>query len=341
MAKAEAVPHPKISVILTVYRRTNYVSEALNSALAQSFSDLEIIVADDSGTAASRDIVTAYKDTRVRYSPNPTTLGIALSLARAVEQARGKFIAVLNDDDLWERDFLAKLIAPLETDRDCVAAFADHWVMDEAGGIDPALSETWSANTSRLTLPEGFVSDPTEFIVKQHGIPIANAAVFRKDAIDWSLLVPEVSGAYDYWISCLLVASGGAIYYVPKRLARYRLHDEMETHRRSREKGENLIFILTTMRERGWFSDLDSTIKSRLADALLDVARNKLHFGNSWESCCLFCRSFLLSFRLVALAGAVGSFLPCSFRRKLWSLIGPAIDPRAKRPAIEKPVAVI
>ena len=126
MANAEAVSHPKISVIVTVYRRTNYLSEALNSALAQSFSDFEIIVADDSGTAVSRDIVTAYKDTRVRYLPNPTTLGIALSLVRAVEQARGEFIAILNDDDVWERDFLAELITPLEADCDCVAAFADH-----------------------------------------------------------------------------------------------------------------------------------------------------------------------------------------------------------------------
>jgi glycosyltransferase involved in cell wall biosynthesis len=341
MANAEAVSHPKISVIVTVYRRTNYLSEALNSALAQSFSDFEVIVADDSGTAASRDIVTAYKDTRVRYLPNPTTLGIALSLVRAVEQARGEFIAILNDDDVWETDFLAELIAPLEAECDCVAAFADHWVMDEAGRIDPELSETWSANANRLTLPGGFARDPAEFTIVQPGIPIANAAIFRKDVVDWSLLVPEVSGAYDYWISCLLVASGGAIYYVPKRLARYRLHHEMETHRRSREKGENLIYIFTTIRERGWFSDLDSTIKARLADALLDVARNKLHFDNSWESRCLFWRSFLLSFRPVALAGAVGTFLPCSFRRKLWRLIGPVIDPRAKHPAIDKPVAVI
>jgi glycosyltransferase involved in cell wall biosynthesis len=330
--------HPRVSVILTVYKRTNYLAEALNSVLGQSYRDFEILVADDSGTAASCHIVAAYKDSRVRYLPNQTTSGIARSLVRAAEHARGRFITILNDDDAWEKDLLTELVTPLESDARCVAAFADHWVMDENGRIDPALSETWSANTGRRTLPRGFVRNPAEFTIAKPGIPIANAAMFRKDVIDWSLLVPEVAGAYDYWISCLLVASGGAIYYVPKRLARYRLHDKMETHRRSHDKGENLIYILTSVRKRGWFSQLDSVVTAKLADALLEAARNKLYFGSSWESCCLFWRSFLLSFRLVALAGAVGAFLPRALRKSLWGVIGRLLDRRSKQPMIEAAV---
>lgn len=326
---------PHVSVILTVYKRTSYLAEALNSALAQSYTNFEIIIADDSGNEASRDIVAAHKDPRVRYLPNPRTLGTALSLAKAVEQARGEFIAILNDDDVWEKEFLAELIPPLEREAGCVAAFADHWVMDTAGQIDAGLSDAWSASTSRLALPAGLVRDPAQFTIANAGIPIAGAAVFRKDAVDWSLLGPEVSGAYDYWISCLLAASGGTIYHVPKRLARYRVHEEMETRRRSYDRGEDLIYIFTIMRERGWFSELDSLIKARLTDVLLEGARNKLHFGNSSESRRLFWRSFLLCFRPVSLAGAVGTCLPRSMRKRLWGLIGPAIDRRPNQQAME------
>lgn len=322
---------PSVSVILTVYKRTEYLSEALNSALAQSYGDFEILVVDDSGTASSHNIVSACTDPRVRYLANQTTLGIARSLARAVNQARGEFVAILNDDDVWEMNLLAELTVPFENEADCVVAFADHWVMDEAGHIDRALSDTWSVAAGRSGLPIGVVPDPVTFTIRQHGIPVANTAVFRKDAVDWSLLVPEISGAYDYWISCLLIACRRPIYYVPKRLARYRLHGEMETHRRSREKGENLIYILKMLREHRWFSELDCVIKARLADALLEAARNKLHFGNSRESCSLFWRSFLLSYRPIALAGAVGALLPRSFRKKLWSVIGPLLDPRDKQ----------
>ena len=80
---------PRVSIILTVYKRTNYLPEALNSVLAQSYRDFEILVADDSGTASSREIVSACTDPRVRYLPNQTTLGIARSLVRAADQARG------------------------------------------------------------------------------------------------------------------------------------------------------------------------------------------------------------------------------------------------------------
>jgi glycosyltransferase involved in cell wall biosynthesis len=327
---------PTVSVILTVYKRTKYLPEALNSVLAQSYRDFEIIVADDSGTAASREIMADFKnDPQVRYLPNPTTLGIARSLVRAVEQARGEFIAILNDDDLWEKDFLQEMMAPLDREGGCAASFADHWVMDTAGQIDVALSDAWSASTNRLTLPGGIVRGPAEFAIANAGIPIAGAAVFRKDAVDWSLLVPEVSGAYDYWISCLLVASGGAIYYVPKRLARYRVHNDMETRRRSRDKGEDLIYIFTTMRQRAWFPQLDSVIKARLTDVLLEGARNKLYFGSSSESRRLFWRSFLLCYRPVSLAGAFGTFLPRSLRKRLWGLIGPVIDRRPKQQAME------
>lgn len=326
----------RVSIILTVYKRTQYLPEALNSVLGQSCRDFEILVADDSGTAASRDIMAAYKnDPQVRYLANPTTLGIARSLVRAVEQARGGFIAILNDDDVWEKELLAELVPALDGEAGCVAAFADHWVMDAAGQIDSALSDAWSASTSRLTLPGGIVSDPAEFTIANAGLPIAGAAVFRKDAVDWSLLVPEVSGAYDYWISCLLAASGGTIYHVPKRLARYRVHNDMETRRRSYEWGENLIYIFTTMRDRGWFPQLDSVIKARLTDVLLEGARNKLYFGSSSESRRLFWRSFLLCYRPVSLAGTVGTFLPRSLRKKLWGLIGPTIDRRPKQQTIE------
>ena len=94
---------PRVSVILTVYKRTNYLAEALDSAMKKTYKNIEVIVADDSGTATSRDIVTAYKDPRVRYLPNPTTLGIALSLVRAVEQTRGKFIAILKTTTMGKR----------------------------------------------------------------------------------------------------------------------------------------------------------------------------------------------------------------------------------------------
>jgi glycosyltransferase involved in cell wall biosynthesis len=96
---------PRVSVILTVNNRTNYLAEALESALSQSYKDFEIIVADDSGTAASRAITASCSQPeRVRYRPNPATFGVVRSLIGAIEAASAELIAILNDDDVWEED---------------------------------------------------------------------------------------------------------------------------------------------------------------------------------------------------------------------------------------------
>ena len=311
--------NPRVSIIVTVYKRTEYLAEALESAFAQSYRDFEIIVVDDSGTAAAKNIVTACGHAeQVKCLPNPKTLGVALSIVRAVEHARGDFIAILNDDDIWESDLLAELVAPLEADPSCVLATSDHWIMDTGGRIDVGLSESWSLDFGRASLPKGIVTNAAEFAVVKGGPAINITSVFRKDVVDWSLLVPEVSGAYDYWISCLLAATGRPIYYVPKRLARWRVHVEMETRRRSHDKGEDLIYIFATLREQGWFPELGSAIRAKLAESLFAAGRNKLHFGHSREARRHFWRSFLVGFRPLALAGVVGTFLPRSLR--IWLL---------------------
>jgi len=309
---------PRVSVILTVHKRTQFFAEALESVLAQSYRDYEIIVADDSGTAAARHIVAACGATdRVRYLPNPRTLGIAVSLVKAVKQARGEYVAILNDDDVWEGDLLAKLVAPLESNRNCVLATSDHWIMDESGRIDVGLSEGWSVNFGRASLEEGIVSNAAEFAVVKGGPAINISSVFRKDAIDWSLMVPDISGAYDYWIACLLAATRRPIYYVPERLARWRTHWEMETRRRAHNKGENLLYIYSVLREREWFPELQGEIKAKLADALFVVGRDKLHFNHLREARSNFWHCFILTGSARALARAAVTFLPQALRMRL------------------------
>lgn len=310
-------PAPRVSVILTVYNRREFLSEALKSVLAQSFGDFEILVVDDSGTAAFRELVTAFQSgTRVRYLPNEATLGVARSIVKAADQARGDLIAIINDDDIWEESLLEELTAPLATEPGCVAAFSDHSVIDKTGQTDAALSDSWSAGAGRSLLPGGILPDAARYIIDGSCLPIAICAVFRKNAVDWSLMVPEVSGAYDYWISCLLAASGGAIYYVPKRLARYRVHSGMETKRRSPEKAENTIYMFSAIRTNRWFPHLDAIIRKNLAKARYDAARNKLHFNLNAESRRFFWRSFLVDPRPSPLAGIVATLLPCPVR--LW-----------------------
>jgi len=91
----------------------------------------------------------------------------------------------------------------------------------------------------------------------------------------------------------------------------------METQRRSHDKGENLVYILSTLRERGWFPEIDTALKAKLAEALFVVGRDKLHFDLAHEARNHFWRCFRLSHRLRPLAGTAVTFLPRSFRAGL------------------------
>ena len=308
---------PRVSVIVTCYKRVNYLAEALRSVLAQSYDDYEILVADDSGTAAAREIVAVFgQPERIRYLAHDSTLGVTSSIVRTIKQARGEFIAILNDDDSWEPRLLEKLVTALEADPRRVLATADHWLMDANSNIIDELSELWSVNFGRSELQEGVISNPALFVVS--GGPAVNiTSVFRKEAVDWSLLVPKIGGAYDYWIACLLATTRRPIYYTPERLGRWRIHGSMETARRSHDKHENSVYIYSTLLKHDFFHELKSVLNAKLADTLFATGRDKLHFGRVREARLAFWQCFCRAGNPHALIGLLATFLPEALRRRL------------------------
>jgi glycosyltransferase involved in cell wall biosynthesis len=311
--------------------------------LAQSYDDYEILVADDSGTAMAREIVAGCaQPERIRYLAHDNTLGIASSIVRTVKQARGEFIAILNDDDAWEPQLLEKLVTALEADPRRVLATSDHWLMDAKGNIIDELSESWSVNFRRSDLSEGVLSNPAQFVVS--GGPAINvSSVFRKEAVDWSLLVPEVGGGYDYWIGCLLATTNRPIYYTPDRLGRWRIHENMETARRGHDKQENAVYIYSTLLKRDFFHELKPLLSAKLAETLFATGRNKLRFGRVGEARLAFWQCFCRAGDPQALIRLLATFLPETLRRTLKRGFGSLLlaigSPEGGKPPMSKNLA--
>lgn len=309
---------PEVSVIISVYKRTDFLAQAVESALAQTFPSAEIIVADDSGTAAARALCEPWvKSGQVRYRANPQTLGIARSLRGALEEARGDFVSILNDDDLWEPNFLSSLVPHLRADPDRVVAFSDHWIVSEDGSMATDATETNTRLYGRDSLAPGELDNPVDFVLVKNGVPLAMAALFRKDAIDLSLLTEDVSGSYDFWISCLLAASGKKFYYVPDRLTRYRVHPKSETARRDPAKSENHVYIFSQLLTRNWFPEKAAYLRSRLASALFRLGRDRLFFNRLGDSRNYFWKSFTTRPGWRPILATCLSFLPRFLRIQL------------------------
>jgi len=305
---------PLVSVVVTVYNRIRFLRFALQSILEQTFRSFEIIVTDDANNPETKSICDSFRQPKIRYRFNASPLGVAQNLRVAISQTGGRYVAILNDDDTWEPDFLELLVAPLENSPERILAFGDHWIMHEDGQIDVHRTTENTARYRRNTLPEGEMRDWQARVVLENTIPLAMAAMFRKDAVNWDLLVQEVAGAYDFWISCLLASSGRPAYYVPRRLSRYRIHSSMETARKAVNKNENMIFIYARLIELNLFPRLEASLRRRYREALFVCGKDCLLFNRLPKGREYFLRSLKACLNGKALGGLVLTCLPRRFR---------------------------
>ncbi len=226
----EPARSPLVTVVVPTFNRIRYLKEALESAIAQTYRAIEIIVSDDGGAEDVREeVLPSLGDSRILYRRNPATLGMGLNIWTAFREAKGKYVATLHDDDLWEPGFLAALVPPLEDDPSISVAFSDHTVVDENGSENVALADRNTRLWRRDVLPTGRVENLLEAAVVDRAVPAAMAAVFRRSAIDWDDFPDEIGTFYDAWLPYLAARTGAAGYYDRRRLTRYRVHGASET----------------------------------------------------------------------------------------------------------------
>ena len=108
---------PDISVILPVYNGALYLKESVDSILNQTFQNFEVIILNDGSTDSSEDIIKSYADSRIIYIKQENC-GLALTLNRGIEKARGKYIARQDQDDISLPDRFDHQIAFLEKNPD-------------------------------------------------------------------------------------------------------------------------------------------------------------------------------------------------------------------------------
>lgn len=91
---------PKVSVIMPVYNAKKYLNKAIDSILNQTYTDFEFIIIDDASSDGSQEIVKSYSDPRIRFYINEKNMGVAATLNRGIEIARGEYIARMDSDDI-------------------------------------------------------------------------------------------------------------------------------------------------------------------------------------------------------------------------------------------------
>lgn len=114
-----------VSIIMPSYNTAQYIEKSINSVLNQTYLNWELIIVDDGSTDGSDEIVAAIKDKRINYLKNEKNSGAAVSRNRALREAKGKWIAFLDSDDLWDKDKLKKQIKFMK-DNDLKFTYTDY-----------------------------------------------------------------------------------------------------------------------------------------------------------------------------------------------------------------------
>jgi glycosyltransferase involved in cell wall biosynthesis len=203
---------PLVSVIMPVYNATPYVGDAVQSVLAQTLGDLEVIAIDDASTDDSRRRLEAIVDPRLRVLANAANLGAADTKNRGLSEARGEYIAFLDADDLAAPQRLATQIEWLRKNPSAVLAASSLEHIDGTGrslGIFDLSGLNSAALRARLLFKNRLAQ---------------STVTLRREALGTLRFRREFEPAEDYDLWTRL-APGCEFAILPEVLVRYRVHE--------------------------------------------------------------------------------------------------------------------
>ncbi len=127
---------PKVSVVMLVLNGQRFIREAIESIVAQTYRNLELVVVDDGSTDGTGDIVKLFMSRiDIRYVRHSENRGIAFSVNDGIRNATGDMISFLDHDDLWFPNFVETQIRYLEEHSDVGMVHSDFQTIDAEGNI--------------------------------------------------------------------------------------------------------------------------------------------------------------------------------------------------------------
>lgn len=207
---------PTVSVIMNCYNGEKYLREAIDSIYAQTFSDWEIIFWDNASTDRSPEIAAKYDD-RLHYFQGRQTIPLYAARNRALEQARGKYIAFLDCDDLWLPKKLEKQVRLFQEEQKVGLVYSNVQFLDNQGQI-----REWY----RHKAPSGMLFRQ---LLRHYHLILPTVIITRcaLESLDsWFDESLHVCGDLDLF---LRIAHEWPVNYLPEVTARYREHGDNTT----------------------------------------------------------------------------------------------------------------
>jgi glycosyltransferase involved in cell wall biosynthesis len=216
---------PKVSVIIPTYNYGKYIEKAIDSVLAQTYQDFEIIVVDDGSTDNTKEIIeTRYKD-KVRYFYQENK-GAPVARNKGIRKSRGEYLTFLDADDWFAPENLKYKVKVLDNDADAGWVYSDGYYVNKEGEIIDKASNRFSFSNRKL---EGDISSE---LFSMGNYITTDSVLARKTCIIKAGCFDETLPAlqdYELWLRISLQYK---IKYVDELLCYYTLHSNSISSKR-------------------------------------------------------------------------------------------------------------
>jgi glycosyltransferase involved in cell wall biosynthesis len=275
----KAASRPKVSVIMPVYNGASFLKKAVNSLLAQSFQNWELVVVDDGSTDATPQILEGYDDVRIRVI-RQVNGGEANARNTGLGQVRGEYIAFLDADDEYLPNALEDLSRFLDDNLQYGVAFSDGYICDQEDLQLMRLTEIrpgiFTGNVlDAVVMSPSVLTVPVCSMTRRSGIQQFNIKFDEQIVIgpDW-----------DFWIRLAVHVEFG---YLDRLTCKYRVHTNNITRTTASEKRKkDKIYRRMKILNSDWFPTLSlATKESFFLDLLIntlsgDIEKQKNVLGN-------------------------------------------------------------
>ena len=174
---------PRVSIGVPVYNGERYIAETLDSLLAQTYKDFELIICDNASTDRTQQICRTYaeRDGRVRYVRNPENVGASKNYMLALGLSSGEYFRWANSDDLFAPEGLARCVEVLDREPSVVLAYPKTKFIDERGNIISAYDDEMHIQSPKASERFAQVLERLGYVNVIYGLMRAN--ILRKTGL--------------------------------------------------------------------------------------------------------------------------------------------------------------
>jgi glycosyltransferase involved in cell wall biosynthesis len=212
---------------MSVFNGSRHIAAAIESVLAQTYSDFELLVVDDASTDDSAAIMRSYDDRRIRVVQNRSNMGLTHSLNRGIELAEGIYLARLDCDDVCEPKRLEAQVGYLDAHPECAVLATRILMIDKEGAT---LGE-WKHDRQAQT-PASI-----RFNLLHTNCIAHSSVMLRRDVARAYRYAADQRHSQDYDLWLRICSDGLQIHKLAEPLVRWRLHDDNITARGQKRSG--------------------------------------------------------------------------------------------------------